>query len=88
MVFAVELHTMRFELLRQMYSDLVRQATLFVCNLVSVTSYMRPEGPWQRLAAALTDNGGLFYITSPYPGRARAVIVVNPSYPEAGNTNA
>ena len=36
------------------------------------------EGPWQRFAAALPDHCGLFYITFPYPGPARAVIVEYP----------
>ena len=31
-----------------------------VCNLLFINRYMRPEGPWQRLAAALTDSSGIF----------------------------
>ena len=31
-----------------------------VCNLLFINRYMRPEGPWQRLAAALADSSGVF----------------------------
>ena len=41
------------------YHTTFRRRSL-VLNLVFITRYMRPEGPWQRLAAALADNGGLF----------------------------
>ena len=33
--------------------------------------YMRPEGPWQRLAAALADSGGKFYIVYLFPSPER-----------------
>ena len=32
----------------------------YVCNLLFISRYMRPEGPWQRLAAALADSSGVF----------------------------
>ena len=31
-----------------------------VCNLVFITRYMRPGGPWQWLVVALANSGGLF----------------------------
>ena len=31
-----------------------------VCNLLFINRYMRPGGPWQRLAAALADSSGIF----------------------------
>ena len=31
-----------------------------VCNLLFINRYMRPEGPWQRLVAALADSSGVF----------------------------
>ena len=31
-----------------------------MCNLLFMNRYMRPEGPWQRLAAALADSSGIF----------------------------
>ena len=33
---------------------------MYVCNLLFINRYMRPEGPWQRLAAALADSSGIF----------------------------
>ena len=30
-----------------------------VCNLLFINRYMRPEGPWQRLAAALAGSSGI-----------------------------
>ena len=48
---------------------------LLVCNLLFITRYMRPEGPWQWLVA---DSGGLFKNNFSYPGRARAVTVGHP----------
>ena len=38
-----------------------------VCNQVFIHRYMRPEGPWQRLAAALADSSGILrdHILSP-----------------------
>ena len=31
-----------------------------VCNLLFINRYVRPEGPWQRLAAALSGSSGIF----------------------------
>ena len=31
-----------------------------VCNLLFINRCMRPEGPWQRLAAAFADSSGVF----------------------------
>ena len=38
-----------------------------VCYLLFLYRYMRPEGPWQRLAAALSDSSLLFKLY-PFPG--------------------
>ena len=38
----------------------LRAAFFFVCSLLFIDRYMWPEGPWQRLAAVLAGNGGLF----------------------------
>ena len=31
-----------------------------VCSLLFINRYMRPEGPWQRLAAVLAGSSGIF----------------------------
>ena len=37
-------------------SDLIKPC---VCNQLLINCYMWPEGPWQRLAAALADSSGV-----------------------------
>ena len=37
-----------------------------VCYLLFLYRYMWPEGPWQRLAAALSGSSGLFKLY-PFP---------------------
>ena len=40
--------------------------------------YMRPEGPWQRLTAALTDSSGKFYIPISWPRTEFPIIARHP----------
>ena len=50
----------------------------FVLNLVFLSRYMWPEGPWQRPCRCPQDSSGLFYITFSCLGQAWAVIVRYP----------
>ena len=38
----------------------VRRWCEYVCNLLFIYRYVWPEGPWQRLAAALAGSSGVF----------------------------
>ena len=40
----------------------VAEVLSMVCDLVFLSRYMRPEGPWQRLRRCLSNGGGCFYI--------------------------
>ena len=35
---------------------------MVMCDLVFLSRYMRPEGPWQRRSRCRSNGGGLFYL--------------------------
>ena len=61
-----------------MQSNIGRQPPWNLVAKAEYQVYMRPEGPWQRLAAALRAMAGFSKLTLSDPGRARAVIVGYP----------
>ena len=53
-----------------------------VCNLVFLSRYMRPEGPWQRLRRCPRAVGSSYFTYNLFPGTRPALpVIVGPPTP-------